>query len=106
MTAQSNRIQLAFAALILAMLPAVLDQTILATALPTVARDLGGLGDVSWVVSAYVVAATVLTPLWGKLADRHGHRRLLQLALVVFLTAYARSGLAAPIPRQGVFLTT
>src|SRR3954466_781543 len=103
MTAQSNRIQLAFAALILAMLPAVLDQTILATALPTVARDLGGLGDVSWVVSAYVVAATVLTPLWGKLADRHGHRRLLQLALVVFLAGSALSGLAHSITELVVF---
>jgi EmrB/QacA subfamily drug resistance transporter len=103
MTAQSNRLQLAFAALILAMLPAVLDQTILATALPTVAGDLGGLGDVSWVVSAYVVAATVLTPLWGKLADRHGHRRLLQLALVVFLTGSALSGLATSITELVVF---
>ena len=103
MTAQSNRISLAFAALILAMLPAVLDQTILATALPTVARDLGGLGDVSWVVSAYVVAATALTPLWGKLADRHGHRRLLQLALAVFLAGSALSGLATSITELIVF---
>src|SRR3954453_1070525 len=104
MTAQSNRIQLAFAALILAMLPAVLDQTILATALPTVARDLGGLGDVSWVVSAYVVAATVLTPLWGKLADRHGHPRLLELAVGVFPLAPAgccgwRWSSSSPAPR-------
>src|SRR4051794_11949741 len=103
MTAQSNRIQLAFAALILAMLPAVLDQTILATALPTVARDLGGLGDVSWVVSAYVVSATALTPLWGKLADRHGHRRLLQLAPAVFLAGSALSGLATSITELIVF---
>jgi EmrB/QacA subfamily drug resistance transporter len=103
MTAQSNRISVAFMALILAMLPAVLDQTILATALPTVARDLGGLGDVSWVVSAYVVAATALTPLWGKLADRHGHRRLLQLALTVFLAGSALSGLAHSITELIVF---
>jgi EmrB/QacA subfamily drug resistance transporter len=103
MTAQDNRIEIAFAALILAMLPAVLDQTILATALPTVARDLGGLGDVSWVVSAYVLAATALTPLWGKLADRHGHRRLLQLALAVFLAGSALSGLAHSITQLVVF---
>ena len=63
------------------MLPAVLDQTILATALPTIATDLGTLSDVSWVVTAYVVAATATTPLWGKLGDRHGRKRLLELAL-------------------------
>src|SRR4051794_16050584 len=94
MTAQSNRIQLAFAALILAMLPAVLDQTILATALPTVAADLGALGDVSWIVSAYVIASTAATPLWGKLADRHGPRVLLLGALAAFLGASALCGTA------------
>ena len=64
------------------MLPAVLDQTILATALPTIASDLGHLSDVSWLVTVYVVAATASTPLWGKLGDRHGHKLLLQIALV------------------------
>src|SRR4051795_7459213 len=94
-----------FAAIVLAMLPAVLDQTILATALPTIATDLGRLTDVSWVVSAYVVAAAAArggrpavswvgsasvvaaaaaTPLWGKLGDRHGRKRLLEIALVWF----------------------
>ena len=55
----------AFWAIVLAMLPAVLDQTILATALPTIASDLGRLADVSWVVTAYVVAAAATAPLWG-----------------------------------------
>ena len=73
--------RLAFAAIVLAMLPAVLDQTILATALPTIAADLGSLTDVSWVVTAYVVAAAATTPLWGKLGDRHGRKRLLEIAL-------------------------
>src|SRR5437764_1421804 len=59
-----------FAAIVLAMLPAVLDQTILATALPTIATDLGRISDVSWVVTAYVVSAAALTPLWGKLGER------------------------------------
>ncbi len=63
------------------MLPAVLDQTMLATALPTIASDLGRLADVSWVVSAYVVAAAASTPLWGKLGDRHGRKRLLEVVL-------------------------
>ena len=80
---------MAFAAIVLAMLPAVLDQTILATALPVIATDLGSLSDVSWVVTAYVVAAAATTPLWGKLGDRHGRKLLLQVALAVFLAASA-----------------
>ena len=87
-------IRLPFTALVLAMLPAVLDQTILATGLPTIARDLGSLADVSWVVSAYVVAATAATPLWGKLGDRHGRKRLLQVSLAWFVLASAACGLA------------
>ena len=93
-TTQSDGVRIAFAALILAMLPAVLDQTILATALPTIAGDLGRLSDVSWLVSTYVVAATASTPLWGKLGDRHGHKRLMQLSLTWFLVASALCGVA------------
>src|SRR3981081_3087018 len=58
--------RLAFVAIVIAMLPAVLDQTILATALPTIAAGLGRLTDVSWVISVYVIAAAASTPLWGK----------------------------------------
>src|SRR4051794_17279413 len=83
-----------FAAIVLAMLPAVLDQTILATALPTIAADLGRLSDVSWVVAAYVVAAAAATPLWGKLGDRHGRKPVLEAALAMFLAASAACGLA------------
>src|SRR5919107_3338731 len=86
-----------FAAVVLAMLPAVLDQTILATALPTIAGELGRLSDVSWVVTAYVVAAAATTPLWGKLGDRHGRKRLLQLSLTLFLLASAACGAAQDI---------
>jgi EmrB/QacA subfamily drug resistance transporter len=86
-----------FAAIVLAMLPAVLDQTILATALPVIARDLGSIGDVSWVVSAYVVAAAATTPLWGKLGDRHGRKLLLQTSLLTFVTASAACGAAQDI---------
>src|SRR4051812_16124749 len=92
-------IRIPFTALILAMLPAVLDQTILATGLPTIAADLGRLTDVSWVVTAYVIAATASTPLWGKLADRHGHKRLLQAALLAFLAGSAACGAATDIPQ-------
>src|SRR4051812_24821056 len=87
-------VRVPFAALVLAMLPAVLDQTILAAALPTVARALGSLADVSWVVTAYVLASTASTPLWGKLADRRGVRPLLIGALTVFLAGSALSGVA------------
>jgi EmrB/QacA subfamily drug resistance transporter len=87
-------VALPFAALVAAMLPAVLDQTILATALPTIAADLGRLSDVSWLVTAYVVSATATTPLWGKLGDRHGRKRLLEIALVWFVGTSALCGLA------------
>src|SRR5690606_3242017 len=84
-------------AIVLAMLPAVLDQTILATALPTIAVDLGRITDVSWVVTAYVVAAAATTPLWGKLGDRHGHKPMLELALALFLGASALCGVAQDV---------
>jgi EmrB/QacA subfamily drug resistance transporter len=95
--APATEVRVAFAALVLAMLPAVLDQTILATALPTIARDLGRVSDVSWLVTAYVVAATAATPLWGKLGDRHGHKRVLQTALAWFVAASALCGLAQDV---------
>ncbi len=88
---------LAFASIVLAMLPAVLDQTILATALPVIAEDLGSLADISWVVTAYVVAAAATAPLWGKLGDRLGRKRLLQLTLAAFVTSSALCGLAQDI---------
>ena len=81
------------------MLPAVLDQTILATALPVVADDLGNLSDVSWVVTAYVVAAAASTPLWGKLGDRHGRKPLLPGSLGLFVAASALCGAAQDITR-------
>jgi EmrB/QacA subfamily drug resistance transporter len=86
-----------FTAVVLAMLPAVLDQTILSTALPTIAADLGRLTDVSWLVTAYVVAAAATTPVWGKLGDRHGRKRLLEIALAVFVATSALCGAAQDI---------
>jgi EmrB/QacA subfamily drug resistance transporter len=93
----ASRVGVGFAAIVLAMLPAVLDQTILATALPVIASDLGSLADVSWVVTAYVVAAAASTPLWGKLGDRHGHKLLLEVAVTVFVGASALCGAAQDI---------
>jgi EmrB/QacA subfamily drug resistance transporter len=94
-----------FAAIVLAMLPAVLDQTILATGLPVVARDLGALSDVSWVVTAYVVAAAATTPLWGKLGDRHGRKLLLQVSLAIFVSASALCAAAQDITQLIVLRT-
>src|SRR5690242_14738618 len=79
------------------MLPAVLDQTMLATALPVIAGDLGRITDISWVVTAYVVAAAAATPLWGKLGDRIGRKRMLELALALFVGASALCGAAQTI---------
>src|ERR1700760_3678338 len=93
-TPRTQSVRIAFAAIVLAMLPAVLDQTILATALPTIAADLGRLTDVSWVVTAYLVAAAATTPLWGKLGARHGRKRLLVVSLSSFLAASALCGVA------------
>ncbi len=90
-------VRIPFAAIVLAMLPAVLDQTILATALPTIAGDLGSLSDVSWVVTAYVVAAAATMPLWGKLGDRQGRKLLLEISLAVFVISSALCAAAQSI---------
>src|SRR4051812_9449769 len=76
-------------ALGLGVLLAALDQTIVATALPTVAGDLGGLADLGWVVTAYLVAETVSTPLYGKLGDVVGRKPVLIGAIVLFLAGSA-----------------
>jgi EmrB/QacA subfamily drug resistance transporter len=81
-------------ALMLALLLAALDQTIVSTALPTIVSDLGGLNHLSWVVTAYLLAATASTPLWGKLGDQYGRKRLFQTSIVIFLIGSALCGLA------------
>ncbi|MFD5542729.1 MDR family MFS transporter, partial [Streptomyces sp. NPDC127079] len=81
-------------ALLLGLLLAALDQTIVSTALPTIVSDLGGLEHLSWVVTAYLLASTAATPLWGKLGDQYGRKRLYQLAIVIFLIGSALCGMA------------
>src|ERR1700690_574441 len=76
---------LVYAALMLAILLAALDQTIVSTALPTIVGDLGGLNHLSWVITAYLLASTTSTPVWGKLGDQYGRKRLFQAAIVIFL---------------------
>ncbi|WP_095934007.1 MDR family MFS transporter [Streptomyces sp. Tue6028] len=81
-------------ALLLGMLLAALDQTIVSTALPTIVSDLGGLEHLSWVVTAYLLASTAATPLWGKLGDQYGRKKLFQTAIVIFLIGSALCGMA------------
>src|SRR5258705_13660588 len=81
-------------ALMVVMLLASLDQTIVATALPTIVRELGGLQHLSWVVTSYLLAITVVTPLYGKLGDQFGRKLVLQGALVLFLIGSALCGAA------------
>src|SRR5581483_9002927 len=81
-------------ALMLAMLLAALDQTIVATALPTIVGELGGFTHLSWVVTAYMLATTASTPLWGKLGDQYGRKALFMAAIVGFLAGSALCGIA------------
>src|SRR4051794_20302875 len=76
------------------MLLAALDGTIVATALPTIVGELGGLEHISWITSAYLLAQTAVTPLYGKLGDLYGRKRVLQTAVVLFLAGSALCGLA------------
>ena len=66
----------------------------MSTALPTVVGDLGGLSHISWVMTAYLLAQTAVTPVYGKLGDLYGRRIVLQVALVVFLIGSALCGSA------------
>ncbi|MFE3326774.1 DHA2 family efflux MFS transporter permease subunit [Streptomyces sp. NPDC059176] len=84
----------AISALLLGMLLAALDQTIVSTALPTIVSELGGLEHLSWVVTAYILAATAATPLWGKLGDQYGRKKLFQTAIVIFLVGSVLCGIA------------
>lgn len=77
------------------MLLAALDQTIVSTALPTIIGDLGGASHLSRVVTAYLLASTASTPLWGKLGDRYGRKRFFQAAIVIFLVGSAPAGLSS-----------
>lgn len=88
---------LAFGGLLVAMFIAALDQTIMSTALPTIAGQLGGLSDLPWVVTVYVLGAAASTPLWGKASDLYGRRGLLRAAVVTFIGFSALSGTAQSI---------
>ncbi|MFF9847695.1 MDR family MFS transporter [Streptomyces litmocidini] len=101
---QSHRtVLVAIGALLLGMLLAALDQTIVSTALPTIVSELGGMEHLSWVVTAYMLASTAGTPLWGKLGDQYGRKKLFQGAIVVFLIGSALCGIAQNMPQLIAF---
>ena len=89
-----RRIFLIIGALMLGMLLAALDQTIVSTALPTIVGDLKGGSHIAWVITAYLLATTVSTPLWGKLGDQYGRKIFFQAAIVIFLIGSILSGLS------------
>src|SRR5204862_4604643 len=91
---ERSRLRVIFAGLMLVMLLAALDQTIVATALPTIVGDLGGLDRLAWVTSAYLLAQTAVTPVYGKLGDLYGRKRVLQSAVVMFLIGSVLCGQA------------
>jgi EmrB/QacA subfamily drug resistance transporter len=82
----------------LAMLLAVLDTNVVGTAMPTIVGDLGGLGDISWVVTTYALATAVSTPIWGKLGDLYGRKRLFLGSIAGFLAGSALCGTAWSMP--------
>ncbi|MFD7259747.1 DHA2 family efflux MFS transporter permease subunit [Streptomyces sp. NPDC059874] len=95
----SREVLVSIGALLLGLLIAALDQTIVSTALPTIVSDLGGMAHLSWVVTAYMLASTAATPLWGKLGDQYGRKKLFQSAIVLFLIGSALCGLAQDMPQ-------
>lgn len=89
--------------LMIGMFLAALDQTIVATALPTMVGELGGLEHLSWVVTAYLLASTVTSPLYGKISDLYGRKIVFQAAIVLFLVGSILCGLSQNMVQLIVF---
>jgi EmrB/QacA subfamily drug resistance transporter len=98
-----RQILIAFSGLVLAMLLAALDSTIVSTALPTIVSELGGLEHLAWVVTVYLLAQTIVTPIYGKLGDLYGRKIVLQSAIVLFLIGSALCGLSQNMTQLIVF---
>ncbi|MGB7035033.1 MAG: MFS transporter, partial [Xanthobacteraceae bacterium] len=101
--AQRHSVRLIFAALMLVTLLASLDQTIVSTALPTIVGELGGLAHLSWIVTGYLLATTIVTPLYGKLGDLLGRKVVLQSAILLFLAGSALCGMSRSMLELIVF---
>jgi EmrB/QacA subfamily drug resistance transporter len=102
-TGTKREVLIVLPGLLLAIMLAMLDQLIVSTALPHIVGTLHGVDHLSWVVTAYVLASTVTTPLYGKLGDMYGRKRLLILAILIFLAGSALSGLASSMDQLIVF---
>src|SRR5689334_657441 len=89
-----RQVLVVFSGLVLAMLLAALDSTIVSTALPTIVGDLGGLEHLAWVVTGYLLAQTIVTPVYGKLGDLYGRKLVLQSAIAIFLVGSALCGVS------------
>lgn len=98
-----RQVLLAFSGLVLVMLLAALDSTIVSTALPTIVSELGGLERLAWVVTAYLLAQTIVTPIYGKLGDLYGRKVVLQSAVVIFLVGSVLCGLSRSMLQLVVF---
>src|SRR5947208_7690022 len=98
-----GRILAIYSGLMVALLLAALDQTIVATALPTVVSDLGGVSQYSWVFTAYVLGSTVTVPLYGKLGDAHGRKPLFMVAISIFLVGSVLCGAAQNMGQLVIF---
>jgi EmrB/QacA subfamily drug resistance transporter len=93
-TEEHRRILVILFALMLGMFLAALDQSIVSTALPTIAGDLRNLNELSWVVTSYLITSTISLPLWGKLGDLFGRKKFFQLSILIFLAGSILSGLS------------
>ena len=82
------------AGVMMGMFLAALEATVVSTAMPTVIASLGGIERYSWVFSVYMLTSTVTVPVWGKLSDLYGRRRLFQIGIAIFLVGSILSGLA------------
>src|SRR2546428_8539471 len=98
-----GRILAIYSGLMVTLLLAALDQTIVATALPKIVSDLGGITQYSWVFTAYMLTSTVTVPLYGKLGDVYGRKYLFLFAIVVFLAGSALCGLAQGMTQLVLF---
>src|SRR5256714_11078572 len=98
-----GRVLAVYAGLMVTLLLAAFDQTIVATALPTIVSELGGLSQYSWVFTAYMLASTVTVPLYGKLGDVYGRKPLMLFAIVVFLAGSALCGTAQSMTQLVIF---
>lgn len=102
-TLSHRQVLVVFSGLLMALLLAALDSTIVATALPTIVGELGGLERLGWVVTAYLLAQTMVTPLYGKLGDLYGRKIVLQTAIVIFLLGSALCGLSQTMMQLVLF---